>query len=539
MKQNISFCAPVHHTPDLIAYSYTYQPYVSIKLDGLFHKVDNNNKINYYPIFPHDWIYIEGEYYEIDKDHILLYVFFIRTKSDNIKNLEEMSNIIDRQFMSLTNFNINETYNKNNKDKLENILFNNFNKSVEWSDLNKSNKKIVWFPKKYCKINIISWNNYIDTLCNIFNFFEKSRIKKIIKHDGIIITPKYIKLINSIIKIKPKDEMTIDLLFNGTTFVSREGTSYSDIIIEKDISKYEVNSTYRLGPNKKNQFIVYAKREAWKKPNFDKSIINILYITYNYFKLKQLKDLYMSPWYGETNRTALHQVVPLFQYSQHIYNTIISKLNYGYILDIGCGSMGQYYKILDNSKVIQYIGFDIDLVKLYEAQYKTYFDEKYKFVLFNYGYSWDKQNKFFPNNIWKTYYKNLVNYNIIFDNIFSIFSAQYANETNKSWNHFIEEINKRTKSGSKFFIMWVDLDKIETNSSYYELIDNKKQVIIKLPHREKHIEPTLSYTTIIKSLKDEWNINNKLSYVNILNINKALPIYDYIKIINWLVLEKK
>ena len=40
-------------------------------------------------------------------------------------------------------------------------------------------------------------------------------------------------------------------------------------------------------------------------------------------------------------------------------------------------------------------------------------------------------------------------------------------------------------------------------------------------------------------MKNKWIINEKLTNISDLKVNKLVPIYDYIKIINWIVLEKK
>lgn len=532
----ITFKAPHHQSPENIAYSFTYQPYVSIKIDGVFHSVKIFEKKKYFPIFPYDWIQIEGEYYEFPNGNKILYIFYVQSNKKKLDTLELISTEIENTFINLTKFN-----KKSSSIKIEDQLRDNIEKSIEWIDINKKNKtqSILWFPKKYCKLDTSSWNKYILQLDSIFNYCHTKIITNLIKHDGIVVTPNISKPKNTIIKIKPIEEMTIDLMFDGKTFVSSDGTSYKDYIYDKNMSNYKVGTTYRLGPRKDGKYIVYAEREKWKKPNSDGLVIAIFYRVNNFFEIKQLLDLYINPWYGNMNLSEIDKVIPLFKFSQSIYIQILSSLNTGNILDIGCGSMGQYHKTLLNPQLKQYIGMDIDLVKLHEAKINTEFSGIFNFLLFNYAYSWDKQDEYFPNHLWNTYYKNLVNYNILFDNIISIFAVQYANQTLESWNMFVDAINKRTKKGAKLFFIWLDLDKINKNNEYYQLSSNKKEITITLPHRDKHTEPTLGYKQIYNSFSKKWSHNKQLEKIKSIDIDTSVPIYKYIQAINWIVLEKK
>jgi hypothetical protein len=54
----ITFRGPHHQSPENIAYSFTYEPYVSIKKDGVFHSLKIFEKKNNFHIIPHDWIKI-------------------------------------------------------------------------------------------------------------------------------------------------------------------------------------------------------------------------------------------------------------------------------------------------------------------------------------------------------------------------------------------------------------------------------------------------------------------------------------------------
>jgi hypothetical protein len=523
-KQSLSFRCPVHQSPAAIAHSFNYEPYISLKIDGIFTKIDKDKYSKYYPIFPEYWTKIEGELYE----NKILYIFYIETDL-GFSNLQEMYEEIKKYFYD----SISNQISLETSDNILDDIKINIESSLNWLDIN-SEINYLWFPKKYWKLDTTSWNSYIDQLNLIYNFVEDELITNLIKHDGLVISPNIPSHKKSLIKLKPKKDLTIDLFYNGKTFLSINKTDYKNIITKYKYSDYEFRAIYRLEPTKTGLYKPIYKREPGKKANPDNIIQDILYKHDNYFDILQLKDLYESPWYGDFNESGLDEVLPLLQYTQNIYNDIIKDMNDGNILDIGCGSMGQYYKLLNNNKLINYVGLDLDLSKLHEAQVKVSYDQRFKFVLFDICHKWNKQNSRFSNNLWSHYFLNMIKSLNKFNNIISVFSSQYANVDKSTWDNYVQEINTRSISGTKIFIMFIDSDKIKNESKYYKYDIETNRLTINLPHRKTHIEPGLSEKQIIESFNN-WSVINKHSSNN---IYETLEINQYIELINFVVLIK-
>jgi SAM-dependent methyltransferase len=553
-KSSFSFRCPVHQSPGAIAHSFNYEPYISLKIDGIFQEVSSTEHNMFYPNFPPTWTKIEGECYQRDTDPPILYVFYIESSDKTFSDLAEMYQEIKNYFLNNTTKSSNVAdLSEKDRSVTEDILYN-INESFKWRDLNTIEAKgLIWFPKKYWKLNTDSWNTYIDQLDHLFQFVNTPAVKTIINHDGLVISPNVPTLKKSLVKLKPREDLTIDLFFNGRKFFSRERTDYSAIIDKYNSLDYDPKAVYRLAPNQNNKFIPVYKREVGKRPNPDNIISDILFKFNNYFEIKQLKDLYSTPWYGDLIQSGLVQMQPLFEYTQQIYNSVLSQMNRGSVLDIGCGAMGQYHRHFMSRLTTQYVGLDLDLAKLHESQVKVQYDPRFKFVLADITCRFNKFNERFPNEIWNTYYNNMVKLNQKFDNIISVFSSQYANTNSKTWANYIGEINFRSKPGTRLFIMWVDSSKIESESEseseskLYSLDSEKNILNINLPHRPPHSEPALGsiieYFTDTNtdtnplSVKTKWVIDYTVK-IDVPEINDKLEISKYMKLINWLVLVK-
>jgi len=78
-KSSFTFRCPVHQSPGAIAHSFTYEPYISLKIDGVFHEITPESSDNYYPVLPKNWTKIEGELYQLDEtDPPIVYIFYIQ-----------------------------------------------------------------------------------------------------------------------------------------------------------------------------------------------------------------------------------------------------------------------------------------------------------------------------------------------------------------------------------------------------------------------------------------------------------------------------
>ena len=566
-NRKISFRCPVHHCPSAIAHTYTkaYEPFVSLKIDGIFfEELTRENHANYYPIFPQNWKKIEGERYDRPNKPPIFYVFYIEVEDKKFSSLLEMYEEIENYFLSQISEQL--TFDYLVSEDIPTDILNNVGQSFVWSDqFSDNNPGFIWWPKKYWPLNTDSWNNYIDKLDNIYKFVNSPTITRLITHDGLVISPNQPSNKKSLVKLKPRNELTIDLFFTGRDFTSRERTSYKYLIGQNSMVLVR-NSVYRLAPDGKGKFIPVYKREIGKKPNPNNIIADIIHKYNNYFQISQLKDQYISPWYGEINIDGLAEVNPLFNYAQSIYNIILPHMSNGIVFDIGCGSMGQYAKhFVSNPGLTQYIGLDIDLAKLHEGQVKVKYGQKFAFMLMDITKKWNEQNDNFSNNLWRTYYHNLVKLNQKADNIISIFSSQYANLSKTSWNNYVKEINFRARSGTKIFIMWIDHSKLSKDSKnkYASYNSTNNELTVNLPHRQQHREPGLNdeiiksfspgshrqqhrepglSDEIIKSFvngKDKWIIDEELMKSVNVDIDLNLSIIEYMKLINFIVMIKK
>jgi SAM-dependent methyltransferase len=547
---SFSFRCPVHQSPGAIAHSFNYEPYISLKIDGIFQKVSPINHNNFYPVFPITWTKIEGECYQVDNKPPILYVFYIESSEQSFSNLAEMYKEIKTYFLDNTNTDTDsdEIADLDDKSSINEDMIHNIRESFKWRDSNTvSPRGLIWFPKKYWKLDVSCWNTYIDQLDDLFNFVNTNDMRSIVSHDGLVISPNIPTQKKSLVKLKPKEDLTIDLFFNGRKFFSNERTDYSAIIDNYRASDYDYGSVYRLVPNANNKFIPAYKREPTKKPNPDNIIGDIIFKLNNYFEISQLKDLYETPWYGDLINSGLSEMRPVFEYTQQIYNSVLSQMNRGTVLDIGCGSMGQYHKHFISGVTTQYVGLDLDLAKLHESQVKVKYDSRFKFVLGDISYRWNKFNERFNHNIWNTYYYNMVKLNQRFDNIISVFSSQYANTNSETWANYIGEINFRSKPGTRLFIMWIDSSKIvdTTKSRFYSSDPESNILNINLPHRPPHSEPKLG--SIIDYFigsesnplnpKKKWVIDRTIN-IDVPPINHEFEISQYMNLINWTVFVK-
>ena len=562
-KENTSFSfrCPVHQSPGAIAHTFNYEPNISIKIDGIFKEIvgdeiNAEERLMHYPVFPSTWTKIEGEYYQVDTEPPIFYVFYIESSEKTFANIQEMYEEIENYFIANTigeyNVDVSDTTTVSGSDTgfgsdLLIDMLDNIKRSFDWRDKQTLTPHgLIWFPKKYWKLDTSSWDNYIDQLDQLFTHINSVEVKNLIKHDGLVISPNVPSVRKSLVKLKPIEDLTIDLFFNGRKFFSRERTDYTPIIGRYQAHNYKYGSVYRLAPID-GKFMPVYEREKGKKANPDNIIADILYKFNNYFQISQLKGAYFNPWYAQMIESGLPLVEPLFNYTQTIYNSIIRQINRGKILDIGCGAMGQYHRSLNNNNLVEYIGLDLDLAKLHEAQVKVKYDEKYKFVLLDINHRWNKQNDRFPNDIWNTYFYNMGKLNQKFDSIISVFSSQYANQSKQSWANYVNEINFRSKPGTKLFIMWInhqlDTDTYtdtEASIKYHKYDPNNNTLDVNLPHRESHSEFGLGNEireTFLRDRTNKWRIDNTI-VPTIPEINKDLPIYSYIRLVDWIVLEK-
>jgi len=536
-KKITSFIYASNATPCALSNIYLHTPYISLKVDGIFMSIEKSEYNNFYPVFPPEWTKIEGEYYEFPNGYSILYLLYIEVNGVRKMRLEDMYNEIETYFLDQLSGILHPYYDVDD-DIIINRMYNNIDQSIMWLNQNIDNK-MIWWPKKYFKLDTHSWNDYIDQLDYLFNSINSQKMLKLIKQDGLILTPTKL-LKNNLVKIKKRNDLSINLYFTGNNFCSKQKKSYTDLIEINNI-QLEKNTVYKCILNENGKYIPTYKKINKKADNsYDIDIT--VYLYNNYFYLGQLKDQYVSPWFSKLITKGIDEIIPLLQYVDNINDSIIPYLNYGIVLDIGCGSMGRYTKHFVNSEnLIKYIGFDIDLIKLNEAYVKVNYDKRFNYVLMDITNKWSKQNNCILHDLWDTYYKNMINLDDKVDNIISIYSSQYANISSSKWLDYINDINNVSKSGTNLFIMWIDYTKIiaEKNNKYVKYDNINNILTVNLPHRNQHVEFGLSEKEIIDSFDDKWIINKTLMCkINKSNDTKE-DITDYINLNNFIILTKK
>lgn len=405
--------------------------------------------------------------------------------------------------------------------------YSNRGDAYPWEGEENINRHVTnckWVPKLYIDLmpyiqqenlsHSDKWNLYVKTLDRILQLITEPVNRDFIKHDGLVITPNPPNKC-CLVKIKPKEEMTIDLKYNGNQhFSSGDGIDVSSFIdptyleqLSRGTVQLDINGVYRCYPNAGSLFVPLEKREEGKSANGHNHCLEIQSLHRRYFNLSELVDINkLPPWYVDENINR-EQLTHLYGYSQGIYKAYIHHMVEKYkndrrasILDIGCGSAGQYVREF-SQWTGGYVGIDIDISKLAEGEQK--FQKlpgtlKYvRFIPININIPWDRatQDRFFNDQgLWGKfygeYYDNHLNTSLvsagsvasaaggggavdaaskIFKIVLSIFSSHYSNNTQTTWDQYVREINSRTESGSELFIIFLDSDKIEdkqTNPEY-------------------------------------------------------------------------
>ena len=155
--------------------------------------------MNYYPNFPESWTKIEGELYVFDRMRPILYIFYVE-KSGGFESVEQMYLEIETYFIDQIN-KITDKLDLSSKKTIQEDIINNINQSYRWLEIaSESPNGLIWFPKKYWKLDISNWNLYIDQLDDLFKFAESEQVKSLINHDGLVISPNVPSYKKSLIK---------------------------------------------------------------------------------------------------------------------------------------------------------------------------------------------------------------------------------------------------------------------------------------------------------------------------------------------------
>ena len=397
--------------------------------------------------------------------------------------------------------------------------------------------KAAWFVKGKIdsKGTIISELTKIVTELNNSDEYDTLINKSEFLIDGYIVQPISG---NTEAKIKPHDQMTADLLFDGSKWLTRE---------RKHIKNVKADNI-RLS---KNIWRCYWKDNNWipREIRWDKKIPNPNFIVDYLTKYNSNKWLvndilkYESSYYNESNKID-YKLQKIFQKQRNIQLEIF-KFNQCHKnskwLDIGCGK-GNSIKNINYFNPAEYVGFDNDPNCVWEAKLR-HESEYHNFTFFDFNLE-DK-------------YHNLVStdkINNVFDYLVLNFVIHYAAKSKEVWNNWLNQINLRSKSGSVLFVNFMNYDKLKNitkddkfelnDTSYIELIENKefdqslnqKWAKIKFDwvHSDPILEPVLTNDFIVDQFYQYgWKLTNNY------NLDEDNSTNDkFCSIYSWLTLTK-
>jgi SAM-dependent methyltransferase len=498
-KQKFTNLPPRHLMPGEIT---IYKDFLlREKADGI---LINNLPIDIFPHQPilHNYM-IKAEYIE-DLDLYLVFDIDIpnTTIIERYNILRNAHNNID--MIEPIKIEILEDYNnivKKEHDNIRKFIKDNMNHTIKW------------YPKFACLYHYNDMNILYKQMIQDVILNNIATTNTLYKNDGIILSP-----LNGDreIKIKPKDMMSIDLLYNNKRWYDRSNIDWSDLIIPTDM-KLSSGKIYRCYP-KEDKFEVESYRYDKKKPNDTNivdSIINI--INHNWIDDIKMIETY---YYGESKKLQSklpNKLINILKSHQTIlYNNInlLEPSNNMKWLDLGCGN-GKLINHIKNYNPKYYMGMDIDIRQLVKClKYHDMNQNVYNFTSCDLNSNWNN------NKIkWLTIPKD-----ITFDYIVANFSLMHFCS-----DIFWEQLNNVTHTGSLFLfsivnpnkndIMWKECD------SFLKVENNITEYYFEWTHDKVMTEPYICNTMLESILKRYgWNVKSR----NNSNINKLASIYEYI-----------
>lgn len=390
------------------------------------------------------------------------------------------------------------------------IIFNNNYEAFTITDIYRiieyDNSRFDEFINLMNKKNIIEW--FPKTTILLKNFNPKDFLKILdqkpktnYETDGWILTVYYknkgqIKLIFGYpLKVKPEEDMTIDLFYNGNNFITSDNT-----IINVDIFENIFIGIWRCKYDKINKkwYPVNFRHDKYKPNNDYIANIIIKYHQYPWIPSSIFEYINNDAIYypNKFNKLKVNSVLEKFlQFRRIFISLLLNKIIYNgcIILDIGCGN-GSILKYIKHVKYKKYIGIDKDYRCLVRCS---------KNIRYNDSVIWGDitQHKW-------NYFEDVL-YDNIYDIIVCINVIHYINDKIKM-DSFFENISKISKKGTKFFLVALDSTKMKScnlsdNEFAVKHIKNDK-FYFKYPWIEKNfyeIIPPLD-NFIDQLIKNNW-----------------------------------
>lgn len=397
---------------------------------------------------------IKAEYIE---EHEIYLVFDINLPNTSIKERINYLRLLHPFTKKLNNF--QEINNVN--DLITNIDYER-NNLITY--LSQNENKIKWYPKaSFCikKMNdeLLSYfNNYVEKSSNYVN------IDGPIKNDGFIITKTDVEYQE--LKIKPKELLTIDLLFNGTKFIDQDNIVWNNVINKKCQKNkiyrcYPVN--YSVNGTNNDNFEAREMRFDKKKPNTNKICDNVV----NLIKHDWLKPCENPSSYYYFNKDVImnkKDIKSINSNNNFLLNIITdlelnNNLNW---LDLGCGK-GKYIEHIKKYNPKKYLGIDADIMCLLKGYNRYNSEQTYNFYQCDLGKEWhETEYKYFTFDWQQKYDIILCNFSIMHFNT-KIFWNQLNLITNTKCIMIVNIVkpNKEFKNGNSY------LKSSENECKYY------------------------------------------------------------------------
>jgi hypothetical protein len=258
IKKTINNLPPYHLYPGQLQNLKGQNFLLKEKIDGV---LADKLPQNIFPIFKLT-NNIKAEYVE-DLD---LYLVF---------DIDDTASCYDRHLLIHSNHKYGQTYIPiiNNEEEMIIEINKERDKLKDFLEISYNNYR--WYPKPAWKITNIE--KFIEPLIDIINmknkFFNNNNN---IKLDGVILTPANNSANNSReIKIKPKNQYTIDLLYRDNKWIDRDNYEW-DINDNHIKDELKNNQIWRISPESSNNWVPTEIRYDKIKSNPHKVVINII-----------------------------------------------------------------------------------------------------------------------------------------------------------------------------------------------------------------------------------------------------------------------
>jgi SAM-dependent methyltransferase len=416
---------------------------------------------------------------------------------------------------------------------------NNFDDILKIMDKERSQiKKFIsenqqnptkWYPKFACKYNYVFDKNIYKQLIEQVILEQDETIRTKLKAyelyncDGLILSPLDGK---REIKIKPKTQMTIDLMFTNNIWIDRNNNDWSYMIIKTNNPDKHIKEgrIYRCYPqlNSVLKFTVGEYRYDKKHPNpynVIDSVINML----KYEWSNDLNDM-QSYYYDENKSLKSSKLIQTIQTQNNLLEQRIEMFK-PYVnkhwLDLGCGK-GKLVHIIKKYNPKTYMGLDVDINQLVRAL--KFHDENQNIYNFNpcdLSTKWETtKNKWFS-----------FNNNVKYDYVIANFSLMHFC-TEDFWSQLNEIVHKETKL---IFNLINSTDSTHSNewnesNSFLKIQDNIVSYKFEWTHNDIKNEPLINKKLITSYLdKFGWKVID----TSIINSHNTL-----INLYSWWIVQK-